>query len=369
MPNIKIAITGATGLVGSNLAPYLAKRGYRVRALVRCARSAEAFVESWASLGIEVQEANILQPADLTQAFTNIDVVVHTAAIVDPYASPQSIYAANVLGSKSVLDAAEDTGVKQLVFISSLSVITGNQDQYNSSEKAPLLMCGEPYADSKVQAEKLLTNKMNSTTAITILRPGFIYGPRERAWLPQLINAIASRRAILVDGGAKETNVIYIDNLNRAIEAALLNEKAYGQIYNLTDGQSITKKQLFDAISKELRLPPIKKNLPSWLVKPVFWTVSSIVPLLPVSTRKQLSRFSRAAYRLIGINQGFSIAKAEQDLNYTNRIPFAEGMALTMHYFKENTNILSAADQTPDRAIYQSIDKAADRAAAQTADH
>ncbi len=339
MPDIKIAITGATGLVGSNLTEYLAQRGHRVRALVRSTQSARLFADSWSGRGIEIQEINVLHKIELKQAFTGIDVVVHAAAIVDPYASPSSIYAVNVLGSQSVLEAAIETGIKQLVFVSSLSVITGNQDQYDSDENSPVLMCGEPYADSKVQAEKIMSsNNNNSKIAVTIVRPGFIYGPRERAWLPQLIAAIAAGRAVLIDSGSKETNVIYIENLNQAIQSVLLNQKAYGQVYNLTDGQNITKKQLFDAISKELGLPLIQKNLPSWLVKPIFTMVSSIAPLLPVASRKKLSRFSMAAYRLIGINQGFSIAKAEQELGYINRIPFAVGMGKTLSYFKQNTS-------------------------------
>ena len=337
MSNLKIAITGASGLVGSHLAEYLANKRYRVKALVRSLQSARPFYDSWAAAGIETKEANVLRQGELKQAFIGMDVVVHTAAIVDPYASPSLIEAVNVSGSQAVLDAAKEAGVKQLVFISSLSVITGNQDQYASQENAPLLMSGEPYADSKVQAERIITSRINDgSIAVTIIRPGFIYGPRERAWLPQLIKAITERRAVLIDGGGKETNVVYVENLNRAIEATLLNEKTYGQIYNLTDGERITKKHLFDTISRELNLPAVTKNLPSSLVKPIFTVVSSVVPFLPLASRKKLARFSMAAYRLIGINQGFSVAKAEKDLGYAERIAFADGMAETLHYFKNN---------------------------------
>jgi nucleoside-diphosphate-sugar epimerase len=203
------------------------------------------------------------------------------------------------------------------------------------------MLCGEPYADSKVKAEKLVSAKIkdakirDKSIAITIVRPGFIYGPRERAWLPQLIKAIAAGRAVLIDGGNKETNTIYVENLNRAIEATLLNQSAYGQTYNLTDGQGTTKKQLFDAISKELNLPMVQKTLPSQIVKPIFVAISSIGSFLPQNNRKKLSRFSMAAYRLIGLNQGFSITKAENELGYTTRIPFSKGIAETFQSSNE----------------------------------
>lgn len=341
MPDLKIAITGATGLVGSHLVQYLASRRYRVRALVRSLPTATPFQNDWQELGVEIVQANVLNKIELRKAFSDVDVVIHAAAIVDPYASASAIQAVNVSGSQFVLEASREAGVKQLVFVSSLSVITGNQDQYESDEKSPLLLCGEPYADSKVQAEKIINTQINDKDiAITIVRPGFIYGPRERAWLPQLIDAIAKGRAVLIDGGNKESNVIYIENLNRAIEATLLNENAYGQIYNLTDGQRITKKQLFDAISKELNLPTVQKNLPSWLVEPIFITISSIATFLPVAIRKKLSRFSMAAYRLIGINQSFSITKAENELGYTKRIPFSQGLAETLNYPHKQTELI-----------------------------
>ncbi len=336
MKNLKVAITGATGLVGSRLCEYLAQKGYQIRALVRTLENTAPFNKTWSKLNIEIQQTNILNRAELEQSLKDIDIVIHAAGIVDPYAAPEEITAVNVIGTQSALETAIQTGAKQFIFLSSLSVITGNDDQYNTAEDAPRILCGESYADSKVHAEQIATNDVyKNKIAITIMRPGFIYGPRERAWLPNLINAIASRRAILVDGGSKETNVIYIDNLCQAIESSMLNEKAYGQIYNLTDGQHITKKQLFDTVSDNMGLPRVEKNMPSWLIKPIFSLLSSIISRMPLEKKKKLARFSKAAYRLIGINQSYSIAKAQKELNYTNLIPFTEGMAKTLESFKE----------------------------------
>jgi len=336
LKNIKIAVTGATGLVGSHTCEYLAQKDYLVRAIVRSKINAEFFAEHWANLNIETIEANITNNTELENALAGTEVVIHAAGIVDPYAAPQAINAVNVMGSKLVLETAIKLGVKQFIFISSLSVITGNNDQYKTTENAPLVLCGESYADSKVKAERLVTSSLyKNKIAVTVLRPGFIYGPRERAWLSQLVQAIKDGRALLIDGGKKETNVIYVENLNKAIEASILNQKAYGQIYNLTDGQSITKKQLFDTIADGLGAPRVKKNMPSWLIKPIFDLLSAIVSSLPLEKRRKLSRFSKAAYRLIGINQGFSIRKAQEELQYTSLIPFNIGMIETLTYFKQ----------------------------------
>jgi 2-alkyl-3-oxoalkanoate reductase len=233
------------------------------------------------------------------------------------------------------LAAAQKEGLKQLIHISSLSVITGQSDQFEVDESAPLVTCGEPYADSKVEAEKHLAVSMNSgSLPITILRPGFIYGPGEKAWLPRLIESIRLGRAVLVDGGLRQTNVIYVGNLAMAIESAILNTRAFGEVFNLTDGEKVSKKLLFDEIAEGLSLPLVQRNMSRDAIKPVFEIISAFKPFLPKGMRPALARFSPGAFRLVAVNQGFSIRKAEQVLDYRNRISFKDGMARTLKCFK-----------------------------------
>jgi nucleoside-diphosphate-sugar epimerase len=173
------------------------------------------------------------------------------------------------------------------------------------------------------------------TIRVTSLRPGFIYGPREKSWMPRLITNIKNGKAMLIDGGKRETNVIYIGNLCRAVENSILNSAAFGQVFNLTDGQKISKKQLFDAIADGMGLPRVTKSVPRPLAKLAFAVVSAFVPGMPPEKQQKFSRFSPGAYRLAAVNQGFSVAKAEKELNYTDRIPFDEGMSRTLEYFRE----------------------------------
>ncbi|MCA9802413.1 MAG: NAD-dependent epimerase/dehydratase family protein [Cyanobacteria bacterium HKST-UBA02] len=324
-----VAITGATGLVGASLAKYLAERGYGVTALVRSREKGEALLSG---MGIKIETIPDIQDVEsLSERLQDIDVLVHAAGCVDPYGKREAIFAINVGGTRTALAAAAKQGVQQFIHISSLSVITGQGDQYDVDESAPLTRCGEAYADSKVEAEQLVMSEASAgDIQVTALRPGFIYGPGERAWLPRLVNSISRGKAMLIDGGVKETNVIYVQNLNRAIEGAILNENAYGRVYNLTDGEKVTKKMLFDTIADCLGLPRVKKKIPSAVAKPACEIISTIAPFLGPDKQKELARFSRAAFRLAGVNQGFSIARAEKDLGYVNRIPFSEGMKETL---------------------------------------
>jgi nucleoside-diphosphate-sugar epimerase len=334
---MKIAVTGAAGLVGSHLVDYLSKNGaYSVTAIVRSLASIEQFKSAWQKQNIKVVEANVLNLSQLEDAFQGADIVVHSAAVVDPFGDRAQIFSVNVDGTKNALLAARKVKAEQFIYVSSLSVITGNKDQYGSSEHSPYEPCGEAYADSKIEAELFVRQEAEAsqTPAITVVRPGFIYGPRERTWMPRLIDSIAKGKAMLIDGGTKETNVIYVGNLCFAIENIFNNKKAFGQVYNLTDGPGITKKQLFDALSDGLSLPRVTKVVPGFLAKGFCQIVSTLAPVLSVDTQRNLARYSKAAFRLAGLNQGYSIARAEQDLNYKSRTAFADGMAETLSYIR-----------------------------------
>jgi len=332
MTKLQVAVTGAGGLVGSHLVEFLSKQGYPVTAVCRT-QPAEPIARAWSEMGVRVAEGNVTDLKSMIVALEGAEIVVHAAAVVDPFGDRDLIFKTNVVGTRNTIGASSVNRIKQFLLVSSLSVITGRKDQYNTPEDAPYQSTGEAYADSKIAAEEAVRAAVrNEGLPATILRPGFIYGPREKAWLPRLINSIATGKAVLVDGGKKETNVIYVGNLNRAILACIGNGAAIGQVYNLTDGPGITKKQLFDAISSGLNLPPVKRTAPGLVVHAFCEGVSTIAPFFSIEKQREWARYSRAAFRLVGQNQGFSIKKAEQELAYVDRIPFEEGMAQTLAY-------------------------------------
>ena len=82
-------------------------------------------------------------------------------------------------------------------------------------------------------------------------------------------------------------------------------------------------------------MPKVKKDLPRPFVKPIFQFMAGITPLLPAARRPGLARFSPGAFRLVAVNQGFSIGKAEKLLDYRDRVPFKDGMAQALQGFKK----------------------------------
>jgi len=337
MNRIKVFVTGATGTVGLYLIKYLAEKGYSVIGCVRPSSDKDELnniVQNYSDR-LRYIESDIREIGRLSEYMADCEVVVHTAAAVEPYSNWQELKRVNVEGTENVLQAAIAAGVKQFIHISSLSVITGDQDQFKVNEEQIPIYSREPYANSKIEAEKIVISQVDVRCIdVTILRPGFIYGPSERTWMPKLIQAMKKGRAMLVGDTKKETNVIYVENLCRAIESAILNAKAYGQIYNLTDGQSVSKRLLFDTICDELNLPRVSLIIPAFAARLLVESASMVTPLVPNYFKNKLARYSRAAYRLVAVNQGFDISKAERDLGYVERISFIEGMAKTLSTWK-----------------------------------
>lgn len=327
--NERVFVTGATGLVGYHVVKHLLPKGFPVLAGVRASSKTDELKALSGAGNLTLSVADLLDTAKLAEAMKGCDVVVHCAGAVDPHGRREEIMQTNVGGTKSALDAAIAAGAKQFIHISSLSVITGQDDQFDVDETAPLRYCGEAYADSKVDAEKTVTEK-SQQIATTILRPGFIYGPGEKAWMPRLIGNLRAGKVMLIDGGTRQTNVVYVENLCKAVELSILNKAAFSQVYNLTDEKTPTKKELFDTMCDALQIQKVTKKIPRGVVKTVCEVVSVVAPMLPPNTRQGLSRFSRAAFRLAAVNQGFSIAKAQREIGYTSLVPFEEAMRTTL---------------------------------------
>lgn len=341
----RIFVSGSTGMVGFQVVKHLADLGFDVVAGVRPS-SKTSELQAIAGAGqITVGKAELFETAKLGELMKGCAIVVHCAGAVDPHARREHIMQTNVEGTRSLLEAAIATGVKQFIHISSLSVITGQEDQYNVDETAPLRYCGEAYADSKVEAEKTVTEKAAQIN-ITILRPGFIYGPGERAWMTRLIGNLKAGKVMLIDGGTRQTNVIYVKNLVRAVELSLDNPVAYGQVFNLTDEKTPTKKELFDTICDNLDIPRVTKQVPRAVVKTVCDVVSMIAPVLPEGVKQGLGRFSRAAFRLAAVNQGFSVNKAQKQLKYIGTVPFEQGMQETLRTFAQDGAAAAGSRQT-----------------------
>src|SRR5260370_29471557 len=171
------------------------------------------------------------------------------------------------------------------------------------------------YTQTKVEAERLaLSYHREHGVPVVILRPGFVYGPRDRTVLPKLIDNLKQRRVRWLGGGKGAMNTIGVCNLVQAIFLALEKPNAVGQVYNLTDGERVTKRRFIEGLVKGLGLPsPPLLSAPIWLARIVAHFMEKRArrcnsPTPPLLTQARL--------KFLGLNLDFSIAKAKRELGY-----------------------------------------------------
>ncbi|MFM7151169.1 MAG: NAD-dependent epimerase/dehydratase family protein, partial [Gemmataceae bacterium] len=209
-------ITGATGFVGSHLAEAALARGRKVRTLVR-ADSDTQFLDG---LKVERVVGELRPGADLKYALDGVDVVFHCAARVGDWGPIDAYRQVNVEGLRALLEACKGRPLKKFIHFSSLGVYAARH-HHGTDESEPLPEHHiDGYTQSKVEAEKLaLEYQQKHGVPVVILRPGFIYGPRDRTVLPNLVSNL--RRGIVwyLGSGDQALNTIYVGNL---VDAAFL---------------------------------------------------------------------------------------------------------------------------------------------------
>jgi len=175
---IKALVTGGTGFVGSHIARELRQRGYPVRVL----RRATSRLDAIADLDVEHAIGDILDFDSLLAAMEGVDWVFHTAAVADYWRSePDWIYRVNVGGTRNVLRAAEQTGVRRVIFTSSAASIGYRTDLRPVDETVrfnwdPRLT---PYGHSKFLSEAEVYRAIRRGLDCVILNPAVILGPND----------------------------------------------------------------------------------------------------------------------------------------------------------------------------------------------
>lgn len=230
------AVTGAAGFIGRAVTRRLLGRGDQVVTIDRLPLDEP---------GVTHVRGDITADGPWQDALADVEVVVHTAAIVTEAGDRAAFDAVNVTGARRVATAAARSGA-HLIHLSSV-VVYGNDFPVGSlrDEDAPLRPTGGPYTDTKIAAEQaVLAVALEHRSAFTIVRPGDVYGAASQPWVLRPLDLLERGRFLLVDGGRWPLSPVHVDDLVTGILATGDLEIARGRIYNLA-GPPLPAREFF----------------------------------------------------------------------------------------------------------------------------
>ena len=324
-------ITGATGFVGGHLARACVQRGWTVRALVRSGTDAGELER----LGASIVRGDLTDRAVLATIVQGVDVVFHCAAKVGDWGPAEEYRAVNVGGLRYLLEACRGQPLRRFVHLSSLGVYEARH-HFGTDESEPLpRQHVDGYTQSKVESEQLaLQYARESGLPLVVLRPGFIYGPGDRTVLPRILENLRRGRMRYLGNGRRAMNTIYVGNLVDAMFLAAEEPKAIGQVFNLTDGEAVSKRRFIEALADGVGVPrPRPLPLPLWAARPLARWMEARA-LRKGATEAPV--LTQARVKFLGLNLDFSIEKARRELGYRPRFSFDEGMRETVAWYKRS---------------------------------
>ncbi len=231
-----LAITGATGFVGSAVLDAALAEGHQVRALARREQAPRA--------GVEWVRGDLGDTGALAALVAEADAVVHVAGLTNT-PDPAQFEIANVTGTAHVIAAMAEAGLRRLVLVSSLAA------------REPKLSA---YGASKARAETLVEA---SGLDWTIVRPPGVYGPRDVDYL-EMFRTAKWGFVPLPPGGA--SSIIHADDLARLLVTLAASNAAptRKKIYEPDDGREggWSHKELAAAIGRAMGRRVIAPHLP-----------------------------------------------------------------------------------------------------------
>jgi nucleoside-diphosphate-sugar epimerase len=326
-------ITGATGFIGGRLAERLVAEGFPVRCLVR-ASSDTARLQK---LDVGLAVGDLTSADSLARAVQGARYVLHCGALVSDWAVTGELAAINVGGTRKLLEACIGAQVRRFVHFSSTDVY-GYPDGAQIDETYAATRFRNWYAQTKLDAEAEV-RRAEATGALetVILRPATVYGPGSKDVIGQIACAIEGRHMLLIDGGRPVAGLCFIENLIDAVLLALGEQAATGQAFNVSDGSSITWRQLSDGLAEGLGCPKVRWSLPYRLANSIGFALEHGYRLLRTSTGVSLPPLlSRQAVQVLGRNQDFSNRKLRDTLGWEPRVDYASGLAATVAWLKRD---------------------------------
>ncbi|MFL5626193.1 MAG: NAD-dependent epimerase/dehydratase family protein [Ktedonobacteraceae bacterium] len=339
---MKVLVTGAAGFLGGHLVDMLVERGDEVRALVRPVEDASRLRNM---AGVEVVQGDLTDAESLKHAVCGMQRVYSVAAKTGPWGMEDDYRRINVQGLADLVHASMDAGVQRIVHTSSITVY-GHHLHGIVTEKTPFHAEDNPYSRTKIAGEKLLANLVRDDGApVVIVRPGWIYGPRDSASFARFVALVEAGKGFILGSGKNIVPVVYVRDVAQGlIKAGDAGNEVIGRAYTLADDRRVTQAQYLNTIADCLGVSHVSLHLPY----SILYGAGRAAEL----TWQALGRRNSApppvttyGITLLGSDQLFAIDKARNELGYTPEFNVACGVAEGVQWYLSAKNINSTVQE------------------------
>ncbi|BAP17156.1 hopanoid-associated sugar epimerase [cyanobacterium endosymbiont of Epithemia turgida] len=270
---IKAFITGGTGFVGTNLVRLLLEQGYQVRVLVR----PNSCLNNLKNLDVEQVKGDLNGP-DLAAKIRGTHILFHVAAHYSFYQQDRrQLYQSNVLGTRSILEAARQARIERTVYTSSVAAIgVGKSGQIiNETYQSPVEKLVSHYKKSKYWAEQEAHKAVQNGQDVVIVNPSTPIGPWDIKPTPTgkiILRFLRRQMPAYVDTGL---NVIDVRDVAWGHLLALEKGKS-GERY-LLGHKNLSLKRLLEELATITRLNAPQQTVPFWLPLTIAWIEESLL--------------------------------------------------------------------------------------------
>jgi NADH dehydrogenase len=260
-----VLVTGGTGFIGPHVVHSLRARETPVRALVRDPARATRL----AAWGVELVVGDVTDPASLRAACGGVDAVVHLVAIIR--GQPADFERVMAEGTRNVVAAAQEAGVRRFVLASALGLDEGSKDAV-------------PYFAAKWEMERAVRE---SGLDYVIFRPSFVFG-RDGGVLPTFVRLARYAPVTPVIGsGRQRLQPIWIEDLAEYYALAIGEQAAVNRVFELGGPDAVSWNEFWERLKRVLGVRRPSVHVPVGAMR-FQATLTERLPGAPV-TRDQLT--------------------------------------------------------------------------------
>jgi nucleoside-diphosphate-sugar epimerase len=312
---VQVVVTGGAGFIGTAVVRQLRERGDEVVAVVRNAGRSTALTD----LGCSLLEADLgsVSTEQLADGLHGADGLIHLAGsyrVGIPESEHAPMFAANVVATRTVLDAAVAAGVPRIVYVSTANVFGDTRGQvvdetYRRPQPPDFLSY---YDETKYLAHLAAEERIAAGAPILIAMPSLVYGPGDPSQMGGVIRQAMEGSLRAVSAGELGGSLVHLDDVATGI-LLVLDRGTIGEAY-LLGGEISTLREIVQRAAAVAGKAPPRWSTPSWLLKAMGAASALIGPVL-----RGYPNVAEAIRASAGVTYWVSSEKAKRELGYAPR--------------------------------------------------